>query len=62
VGKDVVVVPMYFFAMEFSGEILLSDEHTEYKWCTYKEAYDLIYWHDQKTALWELNQRLLRGT
>ena len=59
-GKDIVVCPMYFFAIPFDGEITLSEEHLKVKWLAYQPAYDLIYWHDQKTALWELNQRLLR--
>lgn len=60
-GRDVVVCPMYCFAMPFQGEIVLSDEHQDVKWLTFHDAYHAIYWHDQKTALWELNQRLLRG-
>jgi len=60
-GMDVVVVPMYFFAMPFEGGIILSDEHTEVRWLPYQEAYDLIYYLDQKIALYELNLRLQRG-
>jgi len=60
-GKDVVVCPMLFFAMPFTGDIRLSGEHLNVMWHTYQPAYDLVYWHDQKTALWELNQRLLRN-
>ena len=60
-GNDVVVCPMYFFAVNFDGEIILSREHTEVKWLPYEEAEKLVYWQDQKNALWELNQRLLRG-
>ncbi|MCE5344332.1 MAG: NUDIX domain-containing protein [Eubacteriales bacterium] len=60
-GNDVLICPMYFFAMPFEGEITLSDEHLDMRWCLYQNAYDLVYWHDQKTALWELNQRLLHG-
>ena len=60
-GNDVVVCPMYHFAMPYSGGITLSDEHTAVQWLEYRLAYDLVTWHDQKTALWELNQRLLRG-
>ena len=60
-GKDVVVVPMYFFAMPFEGEIVLSGEHTAVRWLPYEEAYGLIYFSDQKTALYELNERLMRG-
>ena len=60
-GNDVVVCPMYFFAVNFDGEIILSREHTEFKWMLYKEAEKLVYWQDQKNALWELDQRLQRG-
>lgn len=60
-GKDIVVIPMYFFAMPFDGVIKISDEHKEFRWLTYEEAEKLVYFHDQKTALWELKERLLRG-
>ena len=60
-GLDVVVVPMYFFAMPFDGQIVLSDEHTEVRWLPYQEAYDLICYLDQKIALYELNLRLQRS-
>ena len=60
-GSDVVVCPMYFFAIQFDGEIILSEEHLEVRWLEYEEAEALVYFHDQKTALWELDQRLLRG-
>jgi len=60
-GRDVVVCPMFFYAIPFDGDVVLSDEHTEVRWLQYKDAEELAYFHDQKTALWELNQRLLRG-
>lgn len=60
-GRDVVLIPMYFFAMAYDGEIKLSYEHTDFKWLPYKEAEKLIYFHDQKIGLWELKERLLRG-
>lgn len=60
-GKDVVVVPMYFFGALYDGNITLSHEHSEYKWCNCEEARKLMYWHEQKNALWELNERLERG-
>lgn len=60
-GKDVVVCPMYFFAMPYEGDIVLSSEHLAVQWLPFENGYSLVYWHDQKTALWELNQRLLRG-
>lgn len=60
-GSGVVVVPMFFFAMPFDGEIVLSHEHTEVRWLPYEEAYRKIYFQDQKIALYELNERLLRN-
>ena len=60
-GEDIVVCPMFFFAIPFDGDIVLSDEHLEVRWLTYKDAETLVYFHDQKTALWELKQRLFRG-
>lgn len=60
-GKNVVVVPMYYFCASYDGEIIISHEHSEYKWCNFDEASKLFYWHDQKNALWELNERLERG-
>ena len=52
---------MYFFAMPYEGDIIISDEHTEVRWLPYEEAEKLVFYHDQKTALWELKERLLRG-
>lgn len=58
--KDIVVIPMYFFAIPFDGNIKLSYEHSDIIWLTYNKAHDLVYFDDQKTALWELNERLIR--
>lgn len=59
-GKDIVVVPMFFFAMLYDGPIKISHEHKAFRWLPYKEAEKLVYFHDQKTALWEVKERLLR--
>ena len=60
-GNSIVVVPIYFFAMPCEMEIMLSEEHSEVRWLPYQEAYDLVYYQDQKTALYELNERLIRN-
>jgi len=60
-GKELVVMPMYYFGMPFSGDIVLSDEHTQYRWATADECLELTYFNEQKTAIWELEQRILRG-
>jgi dATP pyrophosphohydrolase len=60
-GEDVYVIPQYSFGVNATGcELRLSAEHTEYKWLTYEGASELLYWHDNKTNLWELNQRLTK--
>ena len=60
-GKEVVVIPMYYFAMSYDGEIELSEEHTDVQWLPYRQAYRRLYFEDQRIALYELNERLLRG-
>lgn len=60
-GEDIFVVKEYCFGVNALGqEIKLSDEHTEFKWLTYEEAKKLLKWDSDKTALWELNERLKR--
>ena len=59
-GEDVFVIPQYCFGVSIShSEIKLSDEHSEYGWFTYGQAIQLLKFDGDKTALWELNQRLL---
>lgn len=43
------------------GEIQLSAEHLGMGWLDFDEAEKLIYYQDQKNALWELRERLIRG-
>jgi len=59
--NDILMIPMYHYAMPFDGEITLSYEHNAFRWLIYEEADMKVYFHDTKNALWELNQRLLRG-
>ena len=60
-GEKIVVIPMYCYAIKYDGEIILSDEHTEMRWMKYDEAMNVVYFDSQKTALYELNEKLLRG-
>ncbi len=59
--KSVVMVPMYYYAIPYDGEITLSDEHLEVKWLDYETAVELVYFDSQKNALYELNEKLKRG-
>lgn len=60
-GNAVIVIPMYCYAIPYDGEIVLSDEHISVKWMTYDDAFNVVYFDSQKTALYELNEKLLRG-
>ena len=57
--KDLYVIPSYCFATDaLEVELIISHEHTAYKWVDYTEADSLLHWDDNKTALWELSERL----
>ena len=58
-GKDVFVVPEYAFAVNATNfQIKLSNEHTEFKWLKYDKAMEILTYDSNKTALWELNEKL----
>lgn len=58
-GKDVFVVPEYAFAVDATSfQIKLSNEHTEFKWLEYNKAMDILTYDSNKSALWELNEKL----
>lgn len=54
----IFVIPEYCFALNCTGEdVVLSREHTEFRWGTYESIKAILYWDSNKTALWEINQR-----
>ncbi|MHC4134225.1 MAG: NUDIX domain-containing protein [Planctomycetota bacterium] len=58
-GDDVLVVPEHCLGVEVENrELSLSREHTEYSWRDYDSALALLKWESNKSALWELDQRL----
>ncbi|MCP4642457.1 MAG: NUDIX pyrophosphatase [bacterium] len=53
------VIPEHAFAVDATDvELRLSDEHSECRWVPYTEAKDLLHWESNRTALWELDERL----
>ncbi|MDP8313548.1 MAG: NUDIX pyrophosphatase [Candidatus Celaenobacter antarcticus] len=53
------VIPEYCFAVELSTiEINLSNEHSEYLLVDYDTAIEHIRYDSNKTAIWELNERI----
>jgi dATP pyrophosphohydrolase len=58
-GDDVFVIPEHAFAVKIGTHgICLSGEHTEFRWLPFDEASRLLKWDGNRTALWELNERL----
>lgn len=58
-GPDVLVIPQHCFAVDVGDqEIVMSSEHTEYHWCQYAAARELLRWDSHRNALWEQAQRL----
>jgi len=58
-GDVLYVIPQYCFGVLVSDHpILLSCEHTDYRWLTYDEASLRLTYDGDRTALWELEKRL----
>lgn len=56
---DILVVPEFTFGVDAGQNALnLSHEHTEAGWFPLHIAIDRVRWDSNKTALWELDQRL----
>lgn len=61
-GDDVYVIPEYSFGVEAQGEeVCLSGEHSACEWLDYEAARSRLQWDSNRTALWELHNRLLAG-
>lgn len=62
-GKETLVIPEYAFAYEAGpdDQAKLSDEHVESRWTEYDVARVLLKWDSNKTALWEIRERIASG-
>jgi dATP pyrophosphohydrolase len=61
-GPDVLVVPEYAFGLRCRAtSCVLSDEHDEYRWFSFREASRRLHWDSNRNALWELDHRLRTG-
>ena len=61
-GEECLVIPEYSFAVELeSKELCISNEHTEYRWVDYGTARKLLRYDSNKTALFELENKLRLG-
>jgi dATP pyrophosphohydrolase len=58
-GANVYVIPEYAFGVQANNRrIILSEEHIEYKWLEYEQAYDMVRYEGDRIALWELDRKL----
>lgn len=57
---DTIVIPEYAFGFECDSEPVLSSEHTGSEWMTYDDAMSRLTWDSNRTALYELNFRLVK--
>ena len=61
-GDNVYYADEYSFAVNISDkQIKISEEHSEYKWVSYDEARNLLKYDSNKSALWELNEKIRRN-
>ena len=59
-GDELFVITEHCFGVGIpSGDIQISGEHKTYRWVEYETAAGLLTYDSNRTALWELNQRLL---
>ena len=57
--KALYVVPEHSFGADATGQTLtLSDEHDAAEWLPYAKAFACLTYDSNRTALWELNQKL----
>ena len=49
-GDRVILVPVFGIEVD-SKNVILSDEHIEYKWVDFKEAFDTLVWNGQKKGI-----------
>jgi dATP pyrophosphohydrolase len=58
-GATTYVIPQHSFGARLGGgKIRLSPEHSEFGWFTFEQAMGKLKYEGDRTALWELNERL----
>ena len=60
-GHIVPLTSMAYIPANVISKIVLSSEHNGFEWLTYDEAITRLTWDSNKTALYELNCRLLEA-
>ena len=61
-GKDIFFVEEFAFAVNIGNEaISISNEHSEFKYLNYEDAMKILRYDSNKSALWELNEKIKFG-
>lgn len=59
IQNDEINLTPVFLAEANEGEVMLSEEHSEYKWMTFDEAHENIFWIDWKKNIKLINDILI---
>jgi|SRR5688572_2648099 len=60
---DLLVIPEFSFAVDCTDlELTISSEHVEAYWGGYRDVYARLKWDSNRTALWELQERLISAS
>ena len=54
------LVPVFGIEVD-SKDVILSDEHIDYKWVDFKEAFDTLIWNGQKKGLQTVYNMLINN-
>ena len=62
-GDDVLEIPEHAFCVDVDTSVVvrLSEEHAEYRWCSAREALDLLEWDSNRKALCVAEARMAAG-
>ena len=52
-GEEIETLPEYAFYADIASDvsICISEEHTEYRWCSLEQALELLEWDSNKRAV-----------
>ena len=60
-GKSIFKESIFFLAETKIEDVIISDEHDEYKWCTFEEALKLLKFKNARDVLKKANDYLKNG-
>jgi dATP pyrophosphohydrolase len=56
--NEILIIPVFLILVDENSSVMISDEHTKYKWLSGKKASNLFSWPGQKKSLEVINQFL----